>query len=870
MLKTLQRISVSAVGLLALVGAGCSGSGETGDLRVRCADASSFCVTACNLGCTLGGCTVSEIAENQRIQLVFSQEVDPASVNFASMGLVTRSGEAASGEFVVRGATVEFVPDVSVVGGVSQFGFRRNETYVLNLRSGETGEGIRSIAGDGLTTRVNCALQVTRGILDFDQSAPVATLVAPTAEVDVDVTTPIIIEFSEIIDVSPFQGSNTSTTPILYRLKPTFFNNGERVCDLSFPPLLVEGVPSANIDLANNKTTITLQPTINLPAGACVELVITPNVRDISGRGAEEQIFRFTTLPASGQERSITERFTGSAQLDPNVSSGSWGGGAARPGAIGGDGRHGSFDPTIGVALGNGVYEWDTDNMVFPPRVTPQQNTITVTDGKFYFEDFILPAGNTVRFQGSNPVEIRVMGKVEIEGRIECNGEDMTVFGARNTISGALLAGQPGGEGGPGGGQGGRGGNRSDGTGNTPSINGRNGEGVQLKAGHAFASIAANSGGRGSVAWPAGGRSANVQYTVSFVFSGQIQSGGGGGGFDTDGEDGAVVMPFPTGQTAAQRGADTAGGAAFDPFPVPAGAQSIDHFLIGGSGGGGGGSHSYLALTGQALDTWRAGGGGAGGGGAIAIRSGGDLVLVGGSVIEARGGNGATFSATSLASISNTNRAYPSPGGGGSGGSILLQSQTNVIQSGLLDTTGGQPSTVTGVTPTQVAAGTRGGAGSEGFVRLEVPSGLINAGTTIPTASGANVGVLTDVDEAVADISRWYGTQLVFPPTFIRYEMEVDYGNGVVQTFSDDPAVGPLANDPNEPVRLQLQGARVSALTGIADESTIGPWRDFGGDLSGTPSLNNDSATGYRIRLTFNRQAFPNASVRRVTVVIRD
>ena len=64
------------------------------------------------------------------------------------------------------------------------------------------------------------------------------------------------------------------------------------------------------------------------------------------------------------------------------------------------------------------------------------------SDGKFYFEDFILPAGNTVRFVGSNAVEIRVMGKVEIEGRIECNGADMTVFGARDTSSGALLAGQ--------------------------------------------------------------------------------------------------------------------------------------------------------------------------------------------------------------------------------------------------------------------------------------------------------------------------------------------------------------------------------------------------------------------------------------------
>jgi len=873
MLRTLRRITSTSLGLLALVAAGCNSGSETGEARVRCSDASSFCVTACNLGCSLGGCTVSEIAENQRITLVFSQPVDPETATFGNFGLTTASGEAARGQFVVNGATVEFIPDVSVVGGVTEFGFRRNETYILNLRTGaDRGIGVRSVSGDALGTRLNCSLQVTRGIIDFDQSAPKARLISPTATEDVSVTTPIVIEFSEIIDVSPFQGASTATTPVLYQLKPSFITTGgERQCDRSFPPQLVEGVPSASLDLVNNTTTITLQPAINLPAGACVEISVTGNVRDLSGRAAEAASFSFLTLPSSGQERTISERFNTGAQRDPNLSSGVWANGRATPGLLGGDGIHGSFDPSIGLNLGNQIFEWDTSNTMFPARVTPNNQPITVADGKYYFEDFILPAATTLRFVGPHPVEIRVMGKVEIAGKIECNGKRMTVFGAKNTLSGALLPGQPGGVPGPGGGAGGRGANRNDGSGNASGVNGANGQPVQLKTGHAYATQAAATGGRGSTVWPASGRSQDVQYTVSFVFSGQIQSGGGGGGFDIAGVDG-TVQQRANGATLAQQGPDTNGGALFDPFPIPGGTSSIDHFLIGGSGGGGGGSHVFLALTNQALDTWRAGGGGSGGGGAIAIRSGGDLVVGGSGVIECRGGDGVTFSDANLvaAGIATINKAYPAPGGGGSGGSVLLQSQSSIIQSGLLDTSGGTPSNVDGVTPVQVAARTTGGAGSPGFVRLEVPSGLINAGNTVPTATGSNVGQLVDRDDFVGDISKWYGTQLVFPPTYQRYEMEVDFGNGIIQTYSDDPAVGPLANNPQDAVRLHVQGARVSALTGEADETSIGAWREFAGNLSGTPSLNNDSATGFRFRLTFNRRDFPNATVRRVSIVFRD
>ena len=51
----------------------------------------------------------------------------------------------------------------------------------------------------------------------------------------------------------------------------------------------------------------------------------------------------------------LEETFATPARLDTAVSGGTWSSGA-RPAAIGGDGRHGSFDPTIGTTITTGIY----------------------------------------------------------------------------------------------------------------------------------------------------------------------------------------------------------------------------------------------------------------------------------------------------------------------------------------------------------------------------------------------------------------------------------------------------------------------------------------------------------------------------------
>ena len=851
---------------------GCGSGGEDSELRLRCGDGTSFCVTSCNLGCTLGGCTLTNISENQPLTFIFNQDVDPAAVNFSSISISTVNGEPARGQFVVQGKKVEFLPSISVVNGLTEFGFRRNETYILNLGGEGSSNPVRSTSGDPLGTSLKCTLVASGGIIDFDGKAPrVVDMVPAPGSEDVGVNSSIVITFSEIIDMAPFQGGTTATVPIKYNLKPTrVSSSGGRECDVGFPAILAEGVPQASVIQfqGHDVTQVVLQPVIPLPGGSCVEIVITNGVRDLAGNSAETLVSRFLTEPLPGGEKNVTENYQNAAKQNPDLSSGIWGGGVAIPGRIGWDGRHGPFDPIIGTPLGNDVFVFSTDSIQIPARLTPSAQPFIVTDGQFYFEEFVLPANFTIRFEGSNPARIFVMGRVQIDGRIECNARTMTVFPARNSQSTVLVPGQPGGIGGAGGGSGGLGADRCKGNGPTfvGGINtneGRPGEDLPLPSGHAYVARAVDTGGRGSGLWPTSGKNLDVKYTSNFVFSGMMQSGGGGGGWSGPGAKGQVTLLPPGASLSQHAGPDTDGGLLFDPFPIPSGASSLDHFLIGGSGGGGGGSHTFLAISGAFNDTWRAGGGGSGGGGAVAVRAGGNLTVSSTGVIEAKGGEGAIFSDANLvsAAIPNFQRAYPAPGGGGSGGSVVLQAQGNLAQAGLLDTSGGVGSKSQDVFPPNLQGKCHGGDGNPGFVRVEVPGGLTNAGQTIPPATGANVGSLSDEDERVGDISKFYSTGLVFPPLYKRYEIDMDDGSGTVVTYSDDPAFGSPLDDPNGPVTVLFQGAQVSAITGLPDPTSLGFWR------SKIADMNSDSATGFRYRFSYNRAVFPNTKIHRLALI---
>ena len=157
------------------------------------------------------------------------------------------------------------------------------------------------------------------------------------------------------------------------------------------------------------------------------------------------------------------------------------------------------------------------------------------------------------------------------------------------------------------------------------------------------------------------------------------------------------------------------------------------------------------------------------------LRVGRDLTTAPGSEITAKGGSGISLPAPPAA-----------PGGGGSGGSILVQCGGAPALQGRLDTSGGTGSF--SVERLIYFVETRGGDGAPGVVRLEVPQANPSAallGATVPAATPNNVGTLADADTVVGCQSLWYASGLSQPPTWLRYEIEVDLA-GTVRRLSDD------------------------------------------------------------------------------------
>ena len=54
-----------------------------------------FCLTSCSLGCSLSGCSINRISQNEPIELVFNRAVDKFSVppHTTSILLRTATGE---------------------------------------------------------------------------------------------------------------------------------------------------------------------------------------------------------------------------------------------------------------------------------------------------------------------------------------------------------------------------------------------------------------------------------------------------------------------------------------------------------------------------------------------------------------------------------------------------------------------------------------------------------------------------------------------------------------------------------------------------------------------------------------------------------
>jgi hypothetical protein len=855
-----------------------------------------MCLASCNLGCSGNTCAVSNIAQNQNIVLVFSKNVDPLWANASTIQFRTASGDQPVGEFFVNGTVVEFRPQVLIVGGQSFFGFQANETYTMTLPGGvNEPNALRSTSGTRLGSTTTCTLHVTRGIVDLNGVPPSANLISPTTTSNVPKDVVIALEFNEIIDNTPFVGTNASNGPIQYSLRQTTSSGGALICNPSAnSSRALPGAPQLTNDPVRQVTTVTFRPTSLLPGNMCVEVFISDRVRDLAGVPARPAVFQFTTVTQTQTEVQVPpggEQFLDDTNLDHDRSSGTWENGLGTFGMIGGDGHDGEFAAELGVDLGviNGrrTFQFNTDDTTIPSTNTINQLPDHITDGRFYFSQMIVPGDVRLRFVGSSPPQFNVRGKIDISGVIEVNGESLPYYLPATTTNvgqtGSAGAGL-GGKGGIFGGAGGKGANRCLGTG--PSLNfvGGNGQDVQVLAGHAYAGNTGGTGGQGSPLFPASGLNAGVVFASGVLtYALQVTSGGGGGGYAAVGSQGHSVsnnVPDPISGVPPRQdflGPPAAGGAAFQLFPVPAGMRSSLHFLVGGSGGGGGGSQPTMANNFQVSSigtNFAPGSAGGGGGGAIAFRAGDQFRLAATAQVVAFGGSAGSSLSGAVAS------ALPSVAGGGSGGSVLIQTGRLVDAAGLIDVRGGAGGvfdrTSPGITTPPQGGNVRtvGGDGAPGFARLEVPANpspalLPGAQPPIPANDTTHVALLAENDLRAGFQSLFYNTGQPFGPQYARYVIQATV-DGQAMTFSDDPAVSATpAAFGSAPIQAYFQGANSDPTTGIIDPSSIRDWHPQVGPFNGQPSLADDATTSFRFMILLDRSVNAQVVITNVTVIYR-
>ncbi len=843
-------LSLLAAASLALLGACSGGGGSSGGFGSKV-----FQLDSCSLGCTQNACSISEIAPNQPIILTFSQEVDPSTVNSSTISFRTASGAEPVGIYLVNRNIVTFSPQVLISGGATFFGFQTNQTYTMTLRAGNVAEALRSTSGDALGADLVCTLRVTKKVVDLDGNPPRGTLTAPTVSANVKRTTDIIVEFSELVDELPFSAP-ASEQPVRVLLSRTRLENGKYVCDPLAQRTQIIGSWRVVHDEASSRTICRFLNPVELPGNICVAVEVTSRIKDLAGTPAEPQTFLFVTEPSQLEERTIEESFNNDLQLDRTSSGGDWKDGAAGPALLGGDGLHGDFDYRHGLEIQKDqLYEWRTDDQTIPASSTLSGKAERIKDGVFRFSSFALPRGVTIRFVGSRPPQIFVRGFVDLQGKLELSAPNVPEHDSR------LPVGQAAGNAAPGGGRGGKGADQATGLGSDPRFSGSPGQDIVLPAGHGYAAHAAGTGGRGAPLFPSSGLNKDVTYGWINYFCVQIAAGGGGGGFLSAGANGKALRTYDN--RTQDLGPDGPGGTAFVDIldtgtnPIPPGKSSLEHFLIGGSGGGGGGGHPFFSQTPSPI--WKSAAGGAGGGGAIALRVGWNMSAGSGSEILVRGGSG----------FANQNSiSFPGPGGAGSGGSILLQVGGTPILNGLLDARGG-----TGGSHFYSGANmeTVGGKGADGLLRLEVTGtpdkSLI--GTTMPPAVPKMVAALaaTERDRMTGQRSRWYSTNVVFPPEWVRYEIQAEI-NDVPIVFSDDPSKGRLAAE-GEAVQFLVQGANLDE-NGQPKPNEIGGWRRYVGSFTTSElSLHSDGRISFRFLLLYDRSVASKIKINHVKLVYR-
>jgi len=416
------------------------------------------------------------------------------------------------------------------------------------------------------------------------------------------------------------------------------------------------------------------------------------------------------------------------------------------------------------------------DPVGFPNTLGNFPDTITVTDGVFEFNSLVVAPGGSIRFEGLNPARVYVRGPIDIQAGavIDLSGaipadHDSTILDPLAQLGTPVNA--------AGGGDGGFGGSRFDMSVNSPMVSllACENDPVLVVAPHTSGYKGMGVGRVGSAGAGLGGDkyptrypildtlttgSQEVGFNVSTLFdpitldtqcrSMMVGGSGSGGSYATAGGVGVASSVFPISDFpgVTNNAADTPGG---DPSEVGLEAPAEDNAgydsrqlrwfkgdLRGGSGGGGGGGHPFGTWAdghnGTKLDAcvgplsnfhaWvdHSGARGGFGGGALHLTSGKRITLDGSiDASGSRGGEPRNPIPPPFCSVDYGK--FATPGGGGSGGAVKLQSIVVDLSPnpGTIDVSGGIGGTA------KSWANSLGGAGGAGLVRIEDLAGLSRA-----------------------------------------------------------------------------------------------------------------------------------------------
>lgn len=547
------------------------------------------------------------------------------------------------------------------------------------------------------------------------------------------------------------------------------------------------GTFTLSIDQNAGTTTAIFTPSIGLPSSGSdalnprrVVLEISPLVTDLGGNSLlNAGTISFTTEQILFPPQTVSEGFDDTSRQDGVRTGSVWGGGFLATGPGGGSGRLGDMIvlPGLVVELNTDFEDFSeiTNLLVFnPENIVDRPANFAITDGVFEFARLRVDSGGVLRFRGSRAARIYVRGVADIQGLIDVSGTSGLLHRSNELLGGAA------GESGPGGGDGGRGGSRPDGSAFTgdfagfpiggepnpgagPSmvldpasyseVNGLAGGGIPAPNTLVPVPMLVG-GGQPGLAWP--------QPTPANMNLHMPQDVNDTSGLEPDSNQ---LCEHPTPAAPGGGGANAFDGGLGDytyfqgppgsPVTLPPDTPGGDNSLLaiddlvrslspelgllrGGAGGGGGGAHlQKTQVNGRALDDCRLPGGpdplqivahfahssagGGGGAGGVQVAAGQRIILNG--VIDGSGGDGGsgTFPPDPRLTFIDLAQA----GGGGAGGSILLQAPLVQIQAvqGRINVSGGVGGSGSGRSVFPITPA-RGGFGSPGFLRIE---------TTVPT-----------------------------------------------------------------------------------------------------------------------------------------